>query len=65
VLDVGAGDKCFMFGYASDEAADCVPITHSMATRLGKVLIEVRKTGELIVCDLMADTGYHSARAEG
>merc|ERR1711988_1268587 len=27
--------------------ADCMPLTHSMATRLGKVLTEVRKSGEL------------------
>merc|ERR1712023_257110 len=46
-MDVGAGDQGIMFGYASDETADCMPLTHSMATRLGKVLTEVRKTGEL------------------
>merc|ERR1712232_1510837 len=45
--DVGAGDQGIMFGYASDETADCMPLTHSMATRLGKVLTEVRKSGEL------------------
>merc|ERR1712087_191800 len=37
-LDVGAGDQGIMFGYASDETADCMPLTHSMATRLGKKL---------------------------
>merc|ERR1719502_2182510 len=36
-----------MFGYASDETADCMPLTHSMATRLGKTLTDVRKSGEL------------------
>jgi S-adenosylmethionine synthetase len=46
-LDVGAGDQGIMFGYASDETEDCMPLTHSMATRLGKVLTEVRKSGEL------------------
>merc|ERR1712107_726482 len=46
-LDVGAGDQGIMFGYASDETADCMPLTHSMATRLGKTLTEVRKSGEL------------------
>jgi len=46
-MDVGAGDQGIMFGYASDETADCMPLTHSMATRLGKVLTEVRKSGEL------------------
>merc|ERR1712071_648742 len=35
-LDVGAGDQGIMFGYASDETEDCMPLTHSMATRLGK-----------------------------
>merc|ERR1712060_370049 len=46
-LDVGAGDQGIMFGYASDETADCMPLTHSMATRLGKKLTDVRKHGEL------------------
>merc|ERR1711971_231030 len=46
-MDVGAGDQDIMFGYASDETADCMPLTHSMATRLGKKLTEVRKSGEL------------------
>merc|ERR1712039_221039 len=46
-LDVGAGDQGIMFGYASDETADCMPLTHSMATRLGKKLTDVRKNGEL------------------
>ena len=45
-LDVGAGDQGIMFGYASDETSDCMPLTHSMATRLGKTLTEVRKSGE-------------------
>jgi len=46
-LDVGAGDQGIMFGYASDETADCMPLTHSMATRLGKKLTDVRKSGDL------------------
>merc|ERR1712186_24869 len=46
-LDVGAGDQGIMFGYASDETADCMPLTHSMATHLGKKLTDVRKNGEL------------------
>merc|ERR1712161_170813 len=46
-MDVGAGDQGIMFGYASDETLDFMPLTHSMATRLGKVLTEVRKSGEL------------------
>merc|ERR1712199_71309 len=46
-LDVGAGDQGIMFGYASDETEDCMPLTHSMATRLGKKLTDVRKNGDL------------------
>merc|ERR1712137_949278 len=46
-LDVGAGDQGIMFGYASDETEDCMPLTHSMATTLGYTLTEVRKNGKL------------------
>jgi len=46
-MDVGAGDQGIMFGYASDETLDFMPLTHSMATRLGKTLTDVRKSGEL------------------
>merc|ERR1711964_892562 len=46
-LDVGAGDQGIMFGYASDETEDCLPLTHSIATRLGKELTDVRKNGLL------------------
>merc|ERR1712232_805108 len=46
-LDVGAGDQGIMFGYASDETEDSMPLTHSMATRLGKKLTDVRKSGDL------------------
>merc|ERR1712085_114131 len=46
-LVVGAGDQGIMFGYASDETEDCMPLTHSMATRLGKKLTDVRKSGDL------------------
>jgi len=46
-LDVGAGDQGIMFGYASDETADCMPLTHLIATRLGKTLTDVRKDGSL------------------
>merc|ERR1711970_367443 len=46
-MDVGAGDQGIMFGYASDETEDSMPLTHSMATRLGKKLTDVRKNGDL------------------
>jgi S-adenosylmethionine synthetase len=46
-LDVGAGDQGIMFGYATDETEDCMPLTHSVATKLGKKLTDVRKSGKL------------------
>merc|ERR1712050_654429 len=46
-LDVGAGDQGIMFGYASDETEDCMPLTHAVATRLGKKLTDVRNSGHL------------------
>jgi len=46
-MDVGAGDQGIMFGYASDETSDGMPLTHSVATRLGKKLTDVRKNGAL------------------
>merc|ERR1712087_640621 len=46
-LDVGAGDQGIMFGYATDETEDCMPLTHSIATRLGKKLTDVRNSGKL------------------
>eukprot|EP00535_Pseudo-nitzschia_heimii_P004326 CAMPEP_0197194384 /NCGR_PEP_ID=MMETSP1423-20130617/29137_1 /TAXON_ID=476441 /ORGANISM="Pseudo-nitzschia heimii, Strain UNC1101" /LENGTH=474 /DNA_ID=CAMNT_0042647801 /DNA_START=125 /DNA_END=1549 /DNA_ORIENTATION=+ len=46
-LDVGAGDQGIMFGYASDETKQLMPLTHMMATQLGKRLTDVRKDGSL------------------
>merc|ERR1719223_608261 len=46
-MDVGAGDQGIMFGYASDETEDCMPLTHAVATQLGKTLTDVRKDGSL------------------
>merc|ERR1712086_210516 len=46
-MDVGAGDQGIMFGYATDETEDCMPLTHSVATKLGKKLMDVRKDGSL------------------
>ena len=43
-LDVGAGDQGM---YASDETEDAMPLTHSVATCLGKKLTDVRENADL------------------
>jgi len=45
--DLGAGDQGHMFGYATNETPELMPLTHSLATRLGHQLTKVRKTGLL------------------
>jgi len=41
--DVGAGDQGIMFGYASDETPEMMPMTIQLAQALGKKLTDCRK----------------------
>merc|ERR1711894_10998 len=45
VEEIGAGDQGHMFGYATDETEEMMPLTHLVATRLGERLTQVRKEG--------------------
>jgi len=45
--DIGAGDQGHMFGYATDETEEAMPLTHLLATRLCERLTYVRKNNIL------------------
>lgn len=45
--DIGAGDQGHMFGYATNETPEFMPLTHVLASQLVTKLTELRKNGVL------------------
>jgi S-adenosylmethionine synthetase len=44
---IGAGDQGIMFGYATDETPECMPLTVVLAHKLNKAMSEARRSGVL------------------
>lgn len=45
--NIGAGDQGIMFGYATDETPELMPMTHTLATQLMERLTKLRKDGTI------------------
>lgn len=65
--DVGAGDQGIMFGYATDETEECMPLTVVLAHKLNEKIAELRRSGEFwwarpdsktqVTCEYLFDQG--------
>jgi len=65
--DEGAGDQGLMFGYATDETDECMPLTVVLAHNLNKKLSDLRRDGTLwwarpdtktqVTCDYKFENG--------
>ncbi|KAM7353117.1 S-adenosylmethionine Synthetase isoform 2-T3 [Cochliomyia hominivorax] len=65
--DVGAGDQGIMFGYATDETEECMPLTVVLAHKLNEKIAELRRSGDFwwarpdsktqVTCEYLFDQG--------
>jgi len=45
--DIGAGDQGLMFGYATDETEECMPLTVVLSHQLNAKIAQLRRSGDL------------------
>ncbi|RWS05564.1 S-adenosylmethionine synthase-like isoform type-2 [Dinothrombium tinctorium] len=65
--NIGAGDQGIMFGYATDETPECMPLTVVLSHKINMKLAELRKNGTLkwarpdsksqVTCEYYFDNG--------
>jgi len=65
--DIGAGDQGLMFGYATDETEECMPLTVVLAHKLNQKIAELRRNGTFwwarpdsktqVTCEYLFDQG--------